>query len=104
VLKVGTNFTHFCLPTLRNCPNLINADAHALATDVLVVVHATTDNIGDSTSKAAENDELSTLLNWPVPQEAASSPIKPSALFPANTQDGSTTLHKNSYNIQVWKV
>jgi hypothetical protein len=48
------------------------------AANVLVVVHVATYKIGDSsTSKATEKDKLSALLNWPVPQEAASCPIKP---------------------------
>ena len=63
-----------------------NVSADAVSTDVpIVLAKPSTSGELDSTSKAANTDELSALLNNPAPQELPSSPMKPSALFPTNS-------------------
>jgi hypothetical protein len=62
-----------------------DVSADAVATDVPVDVAKQQSSNFDSTSKAANTDELSALLTFPAPQESSSSPMKPSALFPTDS-------------------
>ena len=60
--------------------------ADAVSINVPVVVANLSSIESDSTCKAANTNELSSILNYLAPQESSSSPINPNALFPTNSQ------------------